>query len=121
MNLNCHPHTQQLYIRLGVNIADVSQLVPSCKASGLFDEAAYAAKLTSFSDIIRRDRRADQDTLLQEIQHGLPPLAHRVLHLVEILHDYLRLVVDHSCGFDHGGSIIAVVLLYELGERFALE
>jgi hypothetical protein len=103
-----------------VHGADVSEHIPSCKPSGPFHEAAYTSKKGAILWVGGREGRADEDALLQKVENRLPPVSHRVSHLVQIFHDNLGLLVDHSDGICQVRVLDPIEFLQELGVRFAL-
>ncbi len=103
-----------------VHGADVSEHIPSCKPPGPFHEAAYTSKKGAILRVGGREGRADEDALLQKVENRLPPVSHRVSHLVQIFHDNLGLLVDHSNRICQVRVLDPIEFFQELGVRFAL-
>ena len=99
---------------------DVSELIPSCKPSGLFYKAADTSENNPVFLIWCWKGGADEDALLQQVEDRLSPAVYSILHLVQIFHYDLGLLVDHPDGLCQGWLIGPVEFFQELGVSLAL-
>ena len=100
---------------------DVSERIPSCKPSGPFHEAVDTSEKNPVFLVWCGQGRADEDALLQQVEDRLSPAVYSILHLVQIFHYDLGLLVDHPDGVCQGWLIGPVEFLQELSVSFALQ